>query len=145
MSKIADAGRKALEVQTVKLDDIVANYGGVVTINGLDYTSFKGNPVPVFKFVEGEGAVFRGTCTKLKELADSLKEMYGGNLQAINDDFKHTGIRIKIEPETKTSSGNKFRPISFIREVDFVDEPDCDDETGEVVNPEAPSVGEDPF
>lgn len=153
MSKIAEASRRALEVRTVKLDDIVKNFGGVVTINGLSYTSYKGNPVPVFSFVEGEGAVFRGTCKKLVELADALKELYAGNLQAINEDFKRTGIRVKIEEQIPTSTGNRFRPVSRLGEVDFDDfddeetacddEPACDEETGEVI---APSQTEkDPF
>ena len=118
MSKIGNIAKKVVGTQTVKLDDIIANYGGVVTINGLSYATYKGDRVPVFSFAEGEGVSFWGGCKKLRELAQALEEEYG-NLLAINEDFQHTGLKIKIHPITKTSSGNPFRPVSVIGEVDL--------------------------
>ena len=118
MSKLGKIAQKVIGTQTVKLDDIVKNFGGVVTINGLSFTEYQGTKIPVFNFVEGEGMNFWGGCKKLRELAQALEEEYG-NLLAINEDFQHTGLKIKIHPITKTSSGNPFRPVSVIGEVDL--------------------------
>ncbi|MBR0287813.1 MAG: hypothetical protein IJQ82_02420 [Selenomonadaceae bacterium] len=143
MSKIGNIANKILDVQTIKIDDIIKQYGGVVTINGLSYATYKGDSVPVFNFVEGEGTAFWGGCKKLRELAAALEEEYKGDLSAINEDFRHTGIKVKISPLTKTNGGNPFRPVAKLGLVEFenvdeseFDEPEVDTETGEVVKKE---------
>lgn len=137
MSKLGNIAKKVVGMQTVKIDDIIEQFGGVVTVNGLSFATYKGDRVPVFSFVEGEGMAFWGGCKKLRELADALTEEYDGNLQAINDDFRHTGIKLKLSPIIKTNGGNPFRPVAIIGEVELqtvnADEPDFDAETGEIV------------
>ena len=137
MSKIGNIAKKVVGMQTVKIDDIIAKFGGTVTINGLSYATYKGDRVPVFSFVEGEGTAFWGGCKKLRELADALTEEYDGDLAAINEDFRHTGVKIKLSPIIKTNGGNPFRPVAIIGEVELqtvnADEPDFDAETGEIV------------
>ena len=141
MSKIGNIAKKVVGMQTVKIDDIIAQFGGTVTINGLSYATYKGDRVPVFSFVEGEGMAFWGGCKKLRELADALVEAYDGNLMAINEDFRHTGVKIKLSPLTKTNGGNPYRPVAIIGEVELTNvdeseiEPEIDDETGEVKTP----------
>lgn len=143
MSKLGNIAKKVIGTQTVKLDDIVKDFGGVVTINGLSFTGYQGTKIPVFNFVEGEGMNFWGGCKKLRELADGLIEEYDGDLQAINEDFATTGIKIRISPQTKTKAGNPFRPVANLGEVDLTEpqvddeiEPEVDTETGEVVKKE---------
>lgn len=141
MSKIGNIARKVVGMQTVKIDDIIAKFGGTVTVNGLSYATYKGDRVPVFSFVEGEGMAFWGGCKKLRELAQALEEEYDGDLRAINDDFRHTGVKIKLSPIVKTNGGNPFRPVAIIGEVeletvDDTDEPEVDNETGEVIEKE---------
>lgn len=141
MSKIGNIANKILDVQTVKIDDIIKQYGGIVTINGLSYATYKGDRVPVFSFIEGEGTAFWGGCKKLRELAQALEEEYDGDLRAINEDFRHTGIKVKLSPIIKTNGGNPFRPVAKLGlvefenadEIDDTDEPEVDAETGEVI------------
>lgn len=145
MSKIGNIAKKVVGMQTVKIDDVIAQYGGVVTINGLSYATYKGTQIPVFSFIEGEGTAFWGGCKKLRELAQALEEEFDGDLRAINEEFRHTGVKVKLSPLTKTNGGNPYRPVSIIGEVDFTqvtelddaDEPEgeIDAETGEVVQP----------
>lgn len=137
MSKLGNIAKKVVGTQTVKIDDIIEQFGGVVTVNGLSFSTYKGDKIPVFNFVEGEGMAFWGGCKKLRELADALIEEYDGNLSAINDDFQRTGIKLKFSPLTKTNGGNPFRPVANLGEVDLTvdsDDVECDDETGEIVN-----------
>lgn len=143
MSKLGNIANKILDVQTVKIDDIIAQFGGIVTINGLSYTTYKGDRVPVFSFVEGQGMAFWGGCKKLRELATALEEEYDGDLRAINDDFRHTGIKVKLSPIIKTNGGNPFRPVAKLGLVEFenvddTDEPKVDSETGEVISDAEP-------
>lgn len=135
MSKLGNIAKKVIGTQTVKLDDIIEKFGGVVTINGLSFTEYQGTKIPVFNFVEGEGMNFWGGCKKLRELSDGLIEEYDGDLQAINEDFATVGLKIKISPQTKTKAGNPFRPVAIIGEVDLT-EPESDGETGEIVEKE---------
>ena len=135
MNKLGAVANKVLDVQTIKIDDIIARYGGIVTICGLGYAEYKGSRVPVFSFVEGKGMAFWGGCKKLRELASELENAYDGDLNAINDDFHHTGIRVQLCPIIKTGSGNPFRPVINLGMVDLtVDENVFDEETGEVVD-----------
>lgn len=141
MSKLGNIAKKIVGTQTVKIDDIIDKFGGVVTVNGLSYATYKGDRVPVFSFVEGQGMAFWGGCKKLRELADALIEEYDGNLGAINDDFRTTGIKLKFSPIIKTNGGNPFRPVANLGEVnlqtdlnvDDTDEPEFDADTGEVI------------
>lgn len=142
MSKLANIAQKVVGMQTIKIDDVIAQFGGIVTINGLSFATYKGDRIPVFSFVEGEGMAFWGGCKKLRELATALEEEYG-DLRAINDDFRRTGLKIKLSPLTKTNGGNPYRPVSIIGEVDLTDtevadEPEVDSETGEVITESEP-------
>ena len=140
MSKLGNIAKKVVGTQTVKIDDIIEQFGGIVTVNGLSFATYKGDRIPVFNFVEGEGMAFWGGCKKLRELADALIEEYDGNLGAINDDFRHTGIKLKFSPLTKTNGGNPFRPVANLGEVDLTVDSDVDEidaETGEIID-EAP-------
>ena len=147
MSKLGNIAKKVVGTQTVKIDDIIEQFGGVVTVNGLSFATYKGDRIPVFSFVEGEGMAFWGGCKKCRELADALIEEYDGNLSAINDDFQRTGIKLKFSPLTKTNGGNPFRPVANLGEVDLTvddsdvdvdeiddsDEPEIDADTGEII------------
>lgn len=128
MSKLADVAQRTLSAQTVKIDEIIAQYGGVVTINSLTYAEYKGDRVPVFGFVEGEGAAFWGGCKKLRELATNLEEDYG-DLREVNAALRVEGIRIKLNPTIRTKGGNMFRPVNLLGTVEFSD---CDEDTGEI-------------
>lgn len=138
MSKLGNIAKKIVGTQTVKIDDIIEQFGGVVTVNGLSFSTYKGDKIPVFNFVEGEGMAFWGGCKKCRELAEALIEEYDGNLEAINDDFQRTGIKLKFSPLTKTNGGNPFRPVANLGEVDLTvddsDDVEFDKETGEIVN-----------
>ena len=137
MSKLGNIAKKIVGTQTIKIDDIIDKFGGIVTVNGLSYATYKGDRVPVFSFVEG--MAFWGGCKKLRELADALVEEYDGNLEAINDDFRTTGIKLKFSPIIKTNGGNPFRPVANLGEVNLQtdlnvdDEPEVDEQTGEVI------------
>lgn len=139
MSKLADIAKKSLGAQTIKIDEIIERYGGVVTINDLSYADYKGDRIPVFGFVEGEGTSFRGGCKKLRELAADLEEAYG-DLREVNAALAVEGVRIKINPTTKTKSGNVFRPVNMLGTVKFEDV----HELGEV-NPDTGEVVGEPF
>ena len=132
MSKLADIAKKVVGNTTIKIDEIVEQFGGVVTINRFEMSEFKGTKIPVFGFVEGAGLKFYGGCKKMRELADALIEEYDGDLRAINDDFRHTGLKVKFMPLTKTAGGNPFRPVIDLGEVNFDDDVQFDEETGEV-------------
>ena len=132
MNKIAEAANKILDVQTIKIDSVIEQFGNVVTINGLSFVKFKGDRIPVYRFVEGEGLAFFGGNKKLRELAQALEESYDGNLFAINEDFKRVGIKVRLGALVKTQSGNPFRPVAKIGLVMFDNEPATDAETGEV-------------
>ena len=133
MSKLADIAKKSLGTQTIKLDEVIEQFGGVVTINDLSYVEYKGDRIPVFGFVEGEGASFWGGCKKLRELAADLEEAYG-DLRAINEAFQAEGLRIKINPLTKTKTGSNFRPVNVLGTVKFDDITPVNHETGEVLH-----------
>ena len=120
MSKLANIAKQVLGTQTVKLDDIIKQYGGVVTINSLSYTEYKGDRIPVFGFVEGEGQSFWGGCKKLREFAAALEEDYD-DLREVNEALQVEGMKIRISPKTKTQTGNPFRPVSFLGAVKFAD------------------------
>lgn len=145
MSRIGNIAKKVVGMQTVKLDDIIENFGGVVTINGLSYATYNGERTPIFTFAEGAGMAFGGGSKKLNEFVQALEKEYGGDLEAINADLKTTGVKIKISPLAKTSNGKQYRPVTFLGEVNLSelenatadDEPQVDNETGEVL------VGED--
>ncbi len=130
MSKLGDIAKSTLGTQAMKIDDIIEQYGGVVTINGLSYADYKGSRIPVFSFVEGEGTSFWGGCKKLRELAEAWVEACG-DLRAVNDELSVEGVRIKLSPTIKTKGGNPFRPVAIIGTVPFNDE-DIDLETGEI-------------
>lgn len=136
MSKLADIAKKVVGSTTIKIDDIIEQYGGVVTINRLDFADYKGNKIPVFGFVEGAGLRFYGGFKKMRELADALIEEYDGDLGAINEEFRHAGLKLKFLPLAKTAGGNPFRPVIDLGEVNFDDEVRFDEETGEVVDAE---------
>lgn len=143
MSRIGNIAQKIIGTQTIKINDIIEQFGGVVTVNGLSFATYKNDKIPVYRFVEGEGMAFWGGCKKLRELADALLEEYDGDLEAVNDDFKRVGIRLKFGPITKTGSGNPFRPVANLGDVDLtvsnepevddLDEPDFNADTGEVI------------
>lgn len=137
MSKLAETAKKVLGTQTVKIDDIIRDYDGVVTINGIGYTEYKGDRVPVFSFVEGEGASFWGGCKKLRELATELEELYG-DLREVNAELQYEGIKIKISPTIRTKGGNPFRPVTSLGTVKFEtvrEEPgEYNPDTGEVTD-----------
>ena len=145
MSKIGSIAQKVIGTQTVKLDDIIEQFGRVVTINGLSYATYNGDRTPLFTFAEGLGMAFGGGSKKLSEFAQALEKEYGGDLEAINADLKVTGVKIKISPLAKTSSGKQYRPVTFLGEVDLSeveipddDEPEVDAETGEVISNDDP-------
>lgn len=144
MSKLGDVAKKTLGLQTVKIDDIIRDYDGVVTINSLSCTDYKGDRVPVFGFVEGEGKSFWGGCKKLRELAEAWQEELG-DLKSVNDELAVEGVRIRLGQTIRTKSGNPFRPVTILGTVKF-DESDgeIDTETGEV-NTETGEVDGDPF
>lgn len=144
MSKLGNIAKKVVGTQTVKIDDIIEQFGGVVTVNGLSFATYKGDRIPVFNFVEGEGMAFWGGCKKLRELADALIEEYDGNLGAINDDFRHTGIKLKFSPLTKTNGGNPFRPVANLGEVDLTVDSDVD-EIDDSDEPDIEDIIETPF
>ena len=144
MSKIGNIAKKVVGMQTVKIDDIIEQFGGVVTINGLSYATYKGDQVPLFTFAEGAGMAFGGGSKKLSEFAQALEKEYGGDLEAINADLKVTGVKIKISPLAKTSSGKQYRPVTFLGEVNLSEletsdnELQVDAETGEVISNDDP-------
>lgn len=144
MSKIGNIAKKVVGSQTIKIDDIIEQYGGVVTINRMDFSDYKGTQIPVFGFVEGAGLKFYGGFKKMRELADALIEEYDGDLAAINEDFRHHGVKVKFLPLAKTASGNPFRPVIDLGEVDFDEELQFDEETGEIADAEINVDGE-PF
>ena len=125
MSKLASIAKRVLGTQTVTLDAIVEQYDGVVTINSLGYTDYKGDRIPVFGFVEGEGQTFWGGCMKLRELATDLEEEYA-DLREVNAALQVEGMKIRISPTGKTKAGKPFRPVNFLGLVKFdgVREPD---------------------
>lgn len=140
MSKLGDIAKKTVGMQTVKIDDIIKDYGGVVTINSLGYADYKGDKIPVFGFVEGEGMSFWGGCKKLRELANAWQEELG-DLREVNAELAVEGVKIKISPQTRTKGGNPFRPVAVLGTVKFGavdddDEPESevDDETGEIID-----------
>lgn len=150
MSKLGDIAKKTVGATTVKIDDIIRDYNGVVTVNGLSYADYKGDRVPVFSFVEGEGLSFWGGCKKLREMSDAWIEELG-DLRTVNDELAVEGVKIKLSPTIRTKSGNPFRPVMVLGTVKFaehehddvddvddiedVEEVDADIETGEVVAP----------
>ena len=136
MSKLGDIAKKTVGLQTVKIDDIIKDYNGIVTINGLSYADYKGDRVPVFSFVEGEGMSFWGGCKKLRELAAAWEEVYG-DLREVNAELAVEGVKIKLSPTTRTKGGNPFRPVAVLGTVKFDTELEpaeviVDEETGEV-------------
>ena len=44
MSKIGNIAKKVVGMQTVKIDDLIAKFGGTVTINGLQLRDLQGRP-----------------------------------------------------------------------------------------------------
>lgn len=132
MNKIVDAANKILDVQTIKIDSVIEQFGNVVTINGLSFANYKGDRIPVYRFAEGAGLAFWGGNKKLRELAQALEESYDGNLPAINEDFKRVGIKVRLGALVKTANGNPFRPVAKIGLVMFDSESATDAETGEV-------------
>ena len=132
MSKMANIAKTAVGTQSMKIDEIIDRFGGVVTVNELSYTEYRGDRIPVFGFVEEEGASFWGGCKKLRELAAALEEGYG-DLRGVNEAFQSEGLRIKISPTTKTKGGNPFRPVTVLGTVKFDDiQPTVNPDTGEV-------------
>ena len=134
MGKLGDIAKKTVGVQAMKIDDIVKKFGGVVTINGLSYTEYKGSRIPVFSFVEGEGLCFWGGCKKLRELAEAWEEVYG-DLRAVNDELAVEGVRIRLSEKIATKDSKPFRPVSVIGSVklDGLDaEPNVNLDTGEI-------------
>ena len=140
MSKLWDIAKKVVGTQTVKIDDIIRDYNGVVTVNGLSYTEYKGDRVPVFSFAEGEGQAFWGGCKKLRELAAAWEEELG-DLREVNAELQVEGVRIKLSPTVRTKGGNPFRPVAVLGTVKFSAEGNeevaevVDAETGEIIEP----------
>ena len=139
MSKLGDIAKKTLGTQTLKIDEIIEQFGGVVTINSLSYVEYKGDKIPVFGFVEGEGTAFWGGCKKLRELAEAWQEECG-DLREVNDELSRVGVKIKLSPTMTAKNGNRFRPVSVLGEVAFgnvanepAEMPDFDEDTGEIV------------
>lgn len=133
MNKIDQASREALGF--ISVSTIVEKFG-VVTINGMSFIDYKGKQVPAFHFVESDGGVFPATSVKLKAFADAILRLYDNDIDAANEGFHHTGIRIEIS-ESKTKSGNKFWQVTRLGRVNFdepEDEPETDSETGEVID-----------
>lgn len=135
MSKLGDIAKKAVGLQTMKIDDIIKDYGGVVTINGLSYAEYKGKTAPVLSFVECKGRPFWGTCKTLREMVEAWEEEFG-DLRTINEELAVEGVKIKLSPMTMTKGGNKFRPVAVLGTVKFDTELEpaevVDEETGEV-------------
>lgn len=138
MSKLGDIAISTVgeeRPQAIKIDDIIEKFGGVVTINGLSYSDYKGTRIPVFSFTEGEGLVFWGGCKKLRELAEAWEEAYG-DLRTVNDELAVEGVKIKLSPTIKTKGGNPFRPVAILGTVNFdevTESPNVDADTGEIL------------
>lgn len=135
MSKLGDVAKKTVGSQAIKIDDIIEQFDGVVTINGLSYTEYKGARIPVFSFAEGEGLVFWGGCKKLRELAEAWEEV-SGDLRTVNDELAVEGVKIKLSPQVKTKGGKPFRPVTVLGTVKFDEMPDIDnvdEDTGEII------------
>ena len=135
MSKLGDIAKKTVGAQAMSIENIIEQFGGVVTINGLSYTEYKGSQIPVFSFVEGDGCSFWGGCKKLRELPDAWIEACG-DLRSVNEELSTEGVRIKLSPKPTTKGGILFRPVAVLGTVKF-DDCDCadfDSKTGEVLN-----------
>lgn len=122
MTKLGDAAEKRLGRQTIKIDEVIEQFDGVVTINSLSFVDYKGEKIPVFGFAEADGLSFWGGSKKLRELAEDWLELCDGDLGEVNDELREFGVRIKLHPTLRTKSGKVFRPVSMIGTVRFADE-----------------------
>lgn len=154
MSKYSDLAKKNLGMRKVKIDDLVRDFDGVVTINGFHgYTEYDGKSIPVFGIAEGGGMTFWGGCKRMLLYAEELIAT-GDSVAVIDAGLQAAPFRVKFYPII-TVHGKKFRPVDFLGEVaadKFVskngvldDVEDYDPDTGEIITAKKNHDESDPF
>lgn len=117
MSKYSEMARRELGMRKAKIDDLVRDFGGVVTINGFHgYTEYDGKQIPIFAIAEDGGMTFWGGCKRMMGLAEQFMST-GDTLEEINATLRAEPFRVKFYPII-SSHGKKFRPVDFLGEVE---------------------------
>ena len=141
MSKYSELARRVLGMRKVRIDDLVRDFGGVVTINGFHgYKEYDGKQIPVFSIAEDGGMTFWGGCKRMMTLAEEF--LSDSTAEEVNATLRKTPFRVKFSPIILIR-GKKFRPVEFLDEVDAtenaqggvlddLDDVSFDAETGEV-------------
>lgn len=115
----------------IKIDDLIAAYPEGVTINGVAMAQYKGETYPIFFFAEDDTRYFTGGMA-LRNMVNAWLEE-DPVLVEVNDWLAHEGLKVNME-KVRTKSGNTYTRVDTDRDPqDFKDEPNCDAETGEVV------------
>lgn len=128
MNKIDQVSRDALNCFTIKT--VVESFDGIITICGVTKVPFGNENRCAFRFKEVEDGVLVVKNTMTQKLYDAFVMAYGGDIDALNKDFQHTGVKIKFV-SSSTQSKQSLWSIVRLGTVNF-DEPATDSETGEV-------------
>ena len=142
MSKLKDTLRKAVGngspvagLTKISIDDIIEQYEGIVTLNGVSYAEYNGDRYPVFTFLEDERRYFSGG-KALRDMADILVESYDGDISAVNKALKAEPTRILLN-KIRTKNNRPFTTVAILDDVPDSNpshDPPINLETGEILD-----------
>lgn len=113
----------------IKVDDIIRLYPDGIGLTGITIVEYAETSYPAFTFAEDPTKYFSGGIA-LRHMANVLLEASEGDLSAVNEEWSAHPFRIKMSKVT-TKNGNTFTKVTDVK-----DEPNCDPETGEVIDSE---------
>lgn len=116
------------------IDDIIAQYEGIVTINGVDMrTDKKGEQYPVFTFLEDERCYFSGG-TALRNMVNNAVAKDFGSVAAMSQALKVRPARIFLN-KIRTKDNMPYTAAAVLNDVPAANpshDPPINLETGEI-------------
>lgn len=141
MDNLDTALRQAFS-KVIDPKDVVEQFDGVVTINGIGKKKTRDGEKFIVNIVEGDNVAIWASCRGLARIVETLIAK-AGSLDAANANLLTYGKRIKIRPKEKQGDGTTKWPVEYLGSVKLsvpieTDESDegehIDADTGEVTD-----------
>lgn len=141
MSRFSDIARRSVDtrggvtggLEKVNIDDIIRAYPNGITITGVDRISYDGDYFYSFIFAEDPSKCFSGG-KALREIADNWFDACDDDADEVNAELAAEHVRLKME-KIRTKNNRSFTKVTVLGSVRADDEPRCNPDTGEIVDP----------
>lgn len=119
MSKLSNVAKKILGgggvtggLEKIKLDDLIKQYPGGVSVTGFDIVNYNGGYFPTFTFKENPNQYFSGG-KALRELVEGWCEACDGDIGEANAQLMAEPVKLKMT-KIKTKTGRDFTKVETV-------------------------------